>query len=39
MTSPRALRDQMTFHLARRVEDVLDAALETASSAAQPAVA
>ena len=26
---PESVRDQMTFHLARRVEDVLAAALET----------
>ena len=36
---PASVRDQMTFHLARRVEDVLAAALETASEARQPAVA
>jgi len=36
---PASVRDQMTFHLARRVEDVLAAALETASVARQSAVA
>jgi ATP-dependent Lon protease len=36
---PESVREQMTFHLARRVEDVLAAALETGSSKEHAAAA
>jgi ATP-dependent Lon protease len=36
---PESVRDQMTFHLASRVEDVLAAALEPAASEERAAAA